>query len=385
MDQKKYDKLRSKINGKDFEGNNKNFDTWLFAASYLGNIASIFFSFFLIYPSLYKAISINLTSGILAIVISTTTTILFLGIFEIIKRYLVKNFSFEFISNRKNLKARIFGWSIALISIIFLSFYLSLSGSKNLASTSKIINGIVESDITIKVDSLIHERDSIIKEIKTTKGYVEINKTTNNLREKIDNLELDNRRDKNQYQSIIDKNQIIIDGVDSIITSIDAQYKKEIETEKIKSNAAKTTNESEDSEIIILFIVIAVCGEMIIFIGIYFREYFEYNLYLINNSKFEKIREKKDRYKSLLTYIYDNGKENVGGKVISGENLKTLIATETKIPNPNKFAVDFLGDMDRLGIFMINGKKRLIGVTLNEALNIVENFDDTLQILGNIK
>ena len=54
MDIKKYDTLRNKINKKDFEGKNKSLDKWLYRFSFFGNIGSIFFAYFLVYPSLQK-------------------------------------------------------------------------------------------------------------------------------------------------------------------------------------------------------------------------------------------------------------------------------------------------------------------------------------------
>ena len=60
MDLKKYDELRNKIHTKDFEGRNKSLDKWLYNLSFLGNVGSIFFAYFLVSPALNKAISTNL-------------------------------------------------------------------------------------------------------------------------------------------------------------------------------------------------------------------------------------------------------------------------------------------------------------------------------------
>ena len=70
----------------------------------------------------------------------------------------------------------------------------------------------------------------------------------------------------------------------------------------------KSDNENEDSRNILLFVIIVILNELLIIGGLYFREYYEYTLYIINQEKFEKLYQKKDRYKALLTFVYNDGK-----------------------------------------------------------------------------
>lgn len=109
MDLKKYDKLRKKINTKDFEGNNKALDKWLYLFSFIGNAGSVFFSYFLVFPGFYKAISINIVEGSIATILAFLFTNIFLIIFEIIKRYFISSFSASYVSNMKKIKVNI-GW-----------------------------------------------------------------------------------------------------------------------------------------------------------------------------------------------------------------------------------------------------------------------------------
>ena len=81
MDLKKYDKLRNKINTKDFEGNNKGLDKWLWIFSFIGNISSIFFAYFLVFPALLKAITANFVTGDWGTVLAFGLTLIFLSIF----------------------------------------------------------------------------------------------------------------------------------------------------------------------------------------------------------------------------------------------------------------------------------------------------------------
>lgn len=108
-------------------------------------------------------------------------------------------------------------------------------------------------------------------------------------------------------------------------------------------------------------------------------------MYIINHQRFNKIYERKDRYRALIAFIYGEGKLTVGDRVISGLELKELVAEKTNIQSSNKFVDEFLRDMDRLGVFNTEGKRRLIVSTYQEALNIVENYDEALRILENMR
>ena len=125
-------------------------------------------------------------------------------------------------------------------------------------------------------------------------------------------------------------------------------------------------------------------NEIIIIGGIFFREFYEHKIFKINQQKYEKIYLKRDRYRALLQFVYNGGKFTTGDKVISGLDLKALISEKTNIPNSNKFVDDFFRDMTNMEIFVTNGKRREIGKTFDEAMNIVEHFDDTLRILENL-
>lgn len=190
------------------------------------------------------------------------------------------------------------------------------------------------------------------------------------------------RRD---YQSNIDKNTKIINDNQSEINKIDNQLSQRVNELKSGLNSTITNNATEDTKNIVLFIIIAIFAELIIIAGVYFREWYEYNLYIINQQKFEKIYLKKDRYRSLLTFVYNNGKLITGDKVISGLELKELVAEKTNMQNSNKFVDEFLHDMDRLGVFSTVGKRRFIATAYQDAITIVEKFDDTLRILENMK
>jgi hypothetical protein len=384
MDLKKYDELRKKISTKDFEGNNKALDKWLYGFSFVGNIGSIFFSYFLLYPALLKAISINLVSGFWGTTLALIFSITFLSIFEIIKRYLFRNFSSDLVASGKKITASIFGWMMISVAIVALSFYLSLAGSKNLATTSAVKNTVAVTTVDIEKDNL-----AVTYEAKKKTYEVDnqaLRDVNNNLRNTLSQTPVGYVSIRRDYQGNIDKNAKIIETNQAEINKIDEQLKQRVEELKSSLNTTLAGNATEDTKNIILFVIIAIFAELIIVGGVYFREWYEYNLYVINQQKFEKIYQKKDRYRSLLSFVYRDGKLTSGDKVISGIELKEIVAEKTKnIQNSNKFVDDFLKDMDNIGIFSTTGKRRFIASTYSEAQNIIEHFDDAYRALENIK
>jgi hypothetical protein len=383
MDLKEYDKLRQKISVKDFEGNNKALDKWLYSFSFVGNIGSIFFSYFLLYPALLKAITINLVTGFWGTALAFSFAIVFLTIFEIIKRYLFRNFSSDYVANNKKLNAPTFGWLTVSAAIVILSFYLSLAGSKNLASTSAIKNDIAVTQIDIQKDSLavLYERKKRTYELDNQS----LRNVNTELRSTLSQTPVSYISVRRDYQSNIDKNAKIIDNNQVEINKVDEQLQLRVAELKSNLNTTIAGNATEDTKNIVLFIIIAIFAEFIIIGGVYFREWYEYNLYVINQQKFDKIYLKKDRYKALLAFIYNDGKVAVGDKVMSGLDIKAVVAEKTNIQNSNKVVDEFLHDMDRLNVFNTIGKRRMIASTYQEALNIIEHFDDTLRVLENMK
>lgn len=383
MDTKKYDKLRQKIKTKDFEGNNKGLDKWLWNFSFLGNVSSIFFAYFLVYPALLKAITLNFITGTGGWLLAGGLTLIILSIFEIIKRYLIRNFSNDYVINKRKLSFKILGWSITSIAIVVLSFYLSISGSKNLASTSSIKNAIIQTEVVSKSDSLVSVYD--IQKQPYVDDNVSLRAVNTELRQKLADTPLNYPTTRKGYQDNIDSNTELIRENDTKIDEINAELQLRIADYDADFAESKSENQTEDTKNILLFIIIVCFNEILIIGGLYFREYYEYTLYIINQEKFEKMYLRKDRYRALISFIYGEGKLTTGDRIMSGLLLKEAVAEKTNIPNSNKFVDEFLRDMDNMGIFTIHGKRRLINMTFTEALEMVENYDDSYRVLENLK
>jgi len=381
MEFNKYVELRKKIKEKSFEGKNKNLSKWLYRSSYVGNVLSIAFAFFLVFPALNNTISAHIISGAIGTYSSVLLSILLLAIFEYIKRILIHNLSFDLVKYKWKIKPAIVGWVIFSMVIIGGSFYLSLSGAKNFASTSSNINITIEHNNKQIIDSLTllsnNEKNTYIVNLN---GLRESNKA---LREKLLNTDDKSSKLRKEYQGIIDKNLIEINQNETKINDINNTYNARIIELNKGIDISKNENKSNDTNNIILFILLSSFIELLIIIGIYFKEYYELMLYGLNEGKMEKQYVKKERYTILLKYLYKEGKAQIGEKVIAVVPFKELI--KSKAQNiPSKFVDEFFMDMDNHGIFTKEGKRRFIGLSYDKALEILNEFDDSSILLSEL-
>jgi len=382
MDFETYNKLRKKIKEKDFEGKNRSLDKWLYIFSFIGNIGSIFFAYFLVYPAFYDAISVHLTNNVtLGFYISIFSTIIVLIIFEFIKRILLHNLSFDLIKYKWNIKTSIITWLIFSLAIIGTSFYFSLNGARHFASTANKTETVIEKSSNNIIDSLKLEYD---KKQNVYFDNIKLLRETNSvLREKLLETNQYQIKTRSEYQSNIDKNLNEINQNEKSINDLKIELNNIISNINTKNDIIKEKANKKDTSNIFLFILISTTIEFLIIIGIYFREFYNYTLFFINESKMENLYLKRERYLTLLKYIYKDGNAKMGEKIMPVASLKELIKTKTSIPNAFKFVDEFIIDMDNINMFQIEGKRRFINITYENAVNKVNNMNQKI-ILENL-
>jgi len=381
MDFKKYDKLRKKIVRKDFENNNKNLDRWLFNFSFLGNLSAMFFAYFLVFPSLLNTISLNFVSGNTGKAIAFGFSFVFLIMFEIVKRYFVRNFASDFEKAKNKISKSNFGWLIITLAIIVLSFYLSIAGGQKLAEISLKQDKIIENQTNLKRDSLKSYYDNKIAVFEVENKR--LREANNEMNRKV--LDASYNSTKELYQKSVTENNKMINQNLLEIDKFKNEYVIENQnlTQKLKST--KDNNVNDENKIIFLFLVIVIFNELIIIGGIYFREYYEHRLYLMNKDSFEKIYEKRDRYKILLSLVYLNGNLDLNNSIHSVKSLIEIIEDKSNIKNGKKIVDEFYFDMESMGVIENNGKRRYVRVGYDEALKMVDEYDQTYEQLKQLK
>jgi len=379
MEVKKYSELRERIKSKNFEGKNKSVNNTLFFLSFLGNIGSIFFAYFLVNPAFYKAISANLTSGESAIYFAGFLTVLVLGIFEVIKRKILGNLSFDLVKNNYNITKNFLGWLLFGAGLIGASFYFSLNGAKNFASTSKTKNIAVEEIINTERDSL----NEVYGGYRQT--YMDDNESlrenNSELRDLIADTPLNYRTTRKGYQDIVDANMDAIETNEAKLNKLDDKLNNELV--QLESNLKKeiANNNDEDIGNIHLFLLISTSIEFIIILGVYFRQYYDYNVYQINQGDMEDIIIKRERYQKLLKFIYKEGTVASGQAIMGVSKLKELVREKSQIQSANKFVEEFLSETKYMGIFKTKGNRTYTAVTYEEALRKIDKFDETIRII----
>jgi hypothetical protein len=379
MDLNKYSELREKVYSQDFEDKYKDVNKWLTIFSYFGNIGSIFFAFFLVYPALYKAISANIVEGNISIYLSGFATVLILSAFELLKRKVLANLSLDLVKSNFNIKASIVGWLLFSLSFIGASFYFSLNGAMNFASTSQEKNNVVVVSVDNEIDSLNTTYADYTKVFEEENN--ELRSSNKDLRDKISETPLNYRTVRKELQQLIDANNETIEANDNKIESLKIELGDKIAELEKESNEEQEKNQNDDLSNIYLFLIISTSIEVIIILGVFFQKYYIYNIFKSNISEMEELYRKRDRYKTLLRFVYKKGLVRVGEPVMGKTKIIELIKEKSDMISPNKFVDDFFTQMEYMGIIEMNGKRRVIKISYDEALEKIENFDDILKLL----
>jgi hypothetical protein len=383
MNLSKYKKLREKIKNKDFEGKNGQLDKILYISSWIGNIGSIFFAYFLLFPALFKAISTNLFDGNIATYLAGFLTVLTLCMFELWKRKILTNTSFDLIVHKYKVTKKFFGLLLSGLALISASFYFSLNGAINFATTSEGKNDVIE-------QTSVNETDSLTQLYITYKQpFVDDNaslrKANVDLREKILSTPNNFRTVRNDMQKLVDANIVVIGLNDVKISGLNDELQAKILALSDASAKTKEENENKDFEGILLFLILSTCIELIIIVGVFFREYYEYNSYLINESDLEDTMITRDRYNTLVKFLFKEGAVGVREPIMGVSKLKEIVSKRSNIPSSNKLVDTFISDITYMNIVQLEGKRRYTACTYEEAIKKIEKFDDTLRLLEKLK
>lgn len=384
MNVETYSKLREKIRNRNFETKNKSLNSWFFKSTFLGNIGSIFFAFFLVYPALLKAIEANMIEGKWSMFLASLISTIILVIFESIKRKILANLSDDLVTTNWNLKDRGVRWWLVLSTLIIIgSAYLSVAGAVKFSETSKKQNTIIENVAQADIDSItnIYNGRKNVLIIDSD----QLRETNNELRDKIANTPLNYVNTRKGFQDIIDANLEAIDKNDNKVKELDQELQNKIQGLKDEQNVEIQKNIRDNTGIILLFVLISSVIEFIIVFGIWFRSYFNYNVFLLHELEFEGVHQKKERYLTLLSFIYKEGLLGKGEKIIGIVKFKEMVKEKSSIATPDKVVEEFLNDIEHLGIIRMEGKRRFIALTLEEAQKKIERFDDSIRLLENLE
>jgi hypothetical protein len=377
MELKKYDTIRKEIKKMDFEGKFKQLSDWLYLFSFVGNVGSIFFAYFLIYPLFNDAISHYIQTDSTNI-ISSIFTVLILFMFELTKRIILKNFSFDFVKERFKIKEfSIISWLIISLGLIVLSFYFSINGAMKFADNTIVVEQQINKELKFKQDSVksvyqkrINEEESNIQQLKDLNIALSNKIITSNFISAI--------------QSSIDKNIKEIEKYDNNVNKLKEELKSKINEFEIEKNNTLNKITDENNISIFVFILISSLIELLIIGGIYFKSYYDLTVFRKNEPHLENFFKKREQYLVLLSYIYKKGKLTTGDVVIGVNRLKETLK-DNNIQNVNKLVTSFYSDLEYNNIIKTEGKRKYFVVDFEKANEIITKLDDTVDILNKLK
>jgi hypothetical protein len=381
MESKKYEKIRNRVKKMNFEGKYKQLSNWLFGFSFFGNIGSIFFSYFLLYPIFFNALNKYINNNLS--LISSIFTVLVMFMFEIVKRIVVKNFSFDLVKSKYSFKKlSVVYLFISSFTLISLSFYFSVNGAINFTDNDRIIRNELNNELTINKDS-VREKYEIDK-LYFINENKRLREQNSELRDKIIETPLNYRTTRKEYQDIIDSNNKIIENNENKINNLNQDLENEFILLQKNIDEKIGENNDENSTSIIVFILISSFIEFIIILGIYFNVYYELTVYKLNEGILEKYFKKRDNYLILLGLLYKNGNLNPGDLVIGLNRFKELLK-ENNVPDSNKLVVSFFSDLEYNNIVKTQGKRKYFVVDYETAKEIIVKMGENIDIFNKLK
>lgn len=331
----KYHKLKLKLEVFKFEKNYLTLNQVLYYFSFLGNIFLIYFGYFFVK---------SITDTIPALFpFQETFFAIFIGLFltgyELTKRFILEQLFVGIIQARKATLGVLLGFVISCI-LVAGSFYLSIKGAHRLVDNTETINTSVDSNVSLKQDSVARYYDQEIEYYRK-----QTSKT---------------RADRKYRDSIV---AVLQQTKDTKIS--------EIENKAVsKSNFTLQKNQENDTA----FLFITIFLELIVLIGVAFNAVYTLGSYdetkkLLQTPKFKQL----ELNLKLLKLYYQNGKKVPGDETISFNKFKSLVQTQ-KVDCTQTEMKSFIVLLQELDIVkQFRGRKKEFMLSYQQAKDLLEN------------
>jgi len=351
----KYVELKRKTLIKSYTERFKWVDQFLYWFSWFGNAVSIFLAFFFM-QHLFLS-SFNEVGNSIFVPIGI---VIFLTMFELLKRYVFGIFSVEVIKTKFQIfKSNLLSFLIGVFILLSLSFYLSLNGAYVFIDNTKTFKAQTETNIVSKADSI-----NAFYFNEYIKPLMDDNRILNEQNSKLPTWDSKGRSENN----------LKIKENNDKITNYESRRDKEVDEFKNKQTSKLTESIDQNKYNLISFILISSLIEIIIMIGIYYDKYYnhkmvlEYEETVINTPEFKKWY----KYNFILELIYNKSK-NVGDQVPSVNNIIELSESGgVKITKPELDKIFKI--LYYLEIVKLEGNRRFINISEEEGKKSLRNY-----------
>lgn len=345
-----YLKLKTKTMIRSYTERFKLVDKFLYWFSWFGNAVSIFLAFFFLQALFYSSFNDVGSSILISIGI-----VIFLSLFELLKRFIFGMFSNDIIKNKfKIFRRGMISFMIGVGIMITGSFYFSLNGAQKFIDNQKVFQEQTETNITSKVDSInSFYFKEYIKPLKD-ENKVYVNQSTNYA------LEASKTKYKTKYTNLIDANNIKINNNNDLVSKYELKRDLEITKFTNKQEYKLSQNIDENKSNIFAFILISCLIELVIMLGVYYDKFYTYKVIteyedtVVNTVSFKKWY----KYNDILILIYNSVKE-VGDQIPSTNNLIELVKLND-IDITRGELDKFIKILYHLDILKLDGNRRII-------------------------
>ncbi len=284
-------------------------------------------------------------------IIVALLSIVTVSIWEYLKRVNLRKTLLDFFSNKKILNTNTLFTSIFVLGSILIAVYggKELSDNRsNIQNNYTNISDSIVNSITIKYDTLISKN-----EIRS--DYIYSTAIDNN-----GNKRSLNKIESAQLNQLFASNKILLENKSTELKNISEKYNNKILTE-----TNKTYN------IVIIFIIITLLFESLIFMGINNNAKFDYKLYIdsTNNSTYQKYL----LYDKYLNILYNNGSYKINEMLMTEANFSEIV--KIKIGDTSsKNIKDFFIIITGLGLIEKNGRGRSFKIAYNDACEKIKEI-----------
>lgn len=334
----------------------------LYFFSWFGNAVSVFLAFFFI-KSLFDGAFVELSNtGTIAFGI-----ILFLSLFELLKRYVFSLFSIQAIKEKnKILRRSMFSFIISVLILISGSFYFSLNGAQRFVDKEKQAVTNVENIIEEKKDSLNNYYNS-----NYIKPLLSENKTLTNQNQEF--LETSQKMYATRYTRLIEANNEKIKENNQRIERYEKQRDEKIEEMKEEEQVKLNRIRDENSTNILVFILISSIIEIIIMVGIYFSKFYDYKIIkeyeelVMNKPQFQRW----STYDTLIDTIFEGMR--VGDDLPSADVIKSIVDVN-EVDASNRDLENFFKMCYHLNFVEKRGSKRTLSISPDKAKETLRKY-----------
>lgn len=387
MDLKKYEKLKQKFENVEFSSRFKLINRYLINFSYFGHLGSILVGFYFIFTIFKNAIGPHLPSAMSGYT-EAIAAVIFLILFEMVKRYVFREMTFEAIRKPLDEWKRGVWIQIAIsLVVVSISFYFGISGAAMFSDQTDEIKEEVKTSVVAEADSIRKIQNKEIAALKLEiKGRQERIQKVN---ERIDDLndriiestyawqQAQLRQQLKQDQKLVEQYDVEIKDLRAEIDSTEKQFTAQIDRlEKKKTeDSLSEVSEAENNTLKFIFIVFFI--ESIILVGIYFHNLYDFLSY----KEGKELMDNDEKYQlwivfsELLRYVYQEGNLDTGDKSVS--QSKVIELTKINGSNISKAQVDQLFQiLIYLQILEPNSNYRVIQKPYKSALKEIKSYLD---------